>query len=255
MNPAFKFGLAAAAVLVVAVLGYNLLPRPVGPGLPGASETIAPTTAVSPAPIPTEEPTPTSRLVTFKPFGPGSILVMCPAPSADPDCVEDPRDDSITVTYILPAGWDEIGGAWIDENAPPAGAAVTVHRGSWLFSQPCKPQDVGDPDIRVGPAVDDFVTALVNHPLLDVTTPVDVTLAGYSGKYLELQVPDDISDCERYRPIDAHIYAQGPGHRWHMWVLDVGGVRVLIETNDYPGTPAARLAEEQSIIDSMVITP
>ena len=31
--------------------------------------------------------------------------------------------------------------------------------------------------------------------------------------------------CVRYRPLDMHIYAQGPGQRWHMWVLDVGGVR------------------------------
>jgi hypothetical protein len=40
-----------------------------------------------------------------------------------------------------------------------------------------------------------------------------------------------------------------------MWILDVDGVRVLVETNDYPGTSADRLAEEQAIIESLVITP
>ena len=194
------------------------------------------------------------------PFGPEGFG-MCGPADADPECVEDPRDDSIAFTFLVPQGWldlsaDENGaGAWIDENAPPDGASVTFTRGSWLFSEPCTPDDVGNPDVPVGPSVDDFVNALVDHPLLDVTAPVDVTLAGYSGKYLDLQVPDDIGDCFRYRPINSHIYAQGPGQRWHMWILDVDGVRVLIETNDYAGTSAQRLAEEQAIIDSIEITP
>ena len=255
MNSLYKLGLAAAAVLVVAIVGYNLLPRStIGPPVP------SPTVATSPSPSlsPTLKPTPSAgpRTVTATPFAPGTSTVLCPAPSVDPDCVEDPRDDSITVTYTVPEGWDEIDGSvWIDANAPPGGAAVGFARGSWMWSQPCTPDDLGAPDIPVGPSVDDFVTALVDHPLLDVTTPVDVTLSGFSGKYLDLQVPDDISDCARYRPLDAHIYAQGPGQRWHMWILDVGGVRILVETNDYPGTPPARLAEEQAMIDSIVITP
>ena len=112
-------------------------------------------------------------------------------------------------------------------------------------------------DIPVGPTVDDLVTALVDHPSLDVTSPVDVTLAGYSGKYLDLQVPDDISACAPYKPMDGatHFYAQGPGQRWHMWILDVGGVRVLVETDDFAGTSAQRLAEEQAMIDSLEINP
>jgi hypothetical protein len=255
MHTYAKIAIAAAAVLVVALVGYNFMPRPLGPA---GQVTPGPTVAPSPSPSgsPTFEPTRSAGPITVKPFAPGSPTVLCPPPSVDPACVEDPRDDSITVTYTVPEGWDDIGGTvWINENAPPDGAAVGFARGSWLWSQPCTPTDTDNPDIRVGPSVDDFVTALVNHPLLDVTTPVDVTLAGYSGKYLDLQVPDDISECARYRPIEAHIYAQGPGQRWHMWVLDVGGVRVVVETNDYATTPATRLAEEQAIIDSMVITP
>jgi hypothetical protein len=132
---------------------------------------------------------------------------------------------------------------------------VFFYRGNWLFSDPCRPNDEENPDLPVGPTVDDLVTALVDHPSLDVTAPVDVTLAGYSGTYLDLLVPDDISACVTYQPIAGHIYAQGPGQRWHMWILDVNGVRVVVETNDYAGTPAERLAEERAIIDSLVITP
>jgi hypothetical protein len=253
MNTYARFALAAAALVVLAVVGYNVLPR--SPDV-GGQVTPSPNVAPTPSAGPTLEPTKSAGPRTVTPFASGTPTVLCPPPTVDPDCVEDPRDDAITVTYTVPEGWDELGGGvWIDNNAAPDGAAVGFARGSWLWSQPCTATDTDDPDIRVGPSVDDFVTALVDHPLLDVSTPVDVTLSGFAGKYLDLQVPDDISDCVRYRPIEAHIYAQGPGQRWHIWVLDVGGVRILVETNDYAGTSAARLAEEQAIIDSMVISP
>ena len=146
---------------------------------------------------------------------------------------------------------------WIDGNGPPDGADLMFYRGSGLFSDPCLTEEEAEAaaDIPVGPTVDDLVTALVDHPSLDVTSPVDVTLAGFSGKYLDLLIPDDISACAYYKPMDGHHYAQGPGQRWHMWVLDVGGVRVLVETNDFAGTSAQRLAEEQAMIDSLEINP
>jgi hypothetical protein len=120
-----------------------------------------------------------------------------------------------------------------------------------------------DTDIPVGPTVADFVDAVANHPILDTTTPVDVTLAGYTGKSFDLQVPADISMCETepgnpssgpmYRPWEPGIYAQGPGHRWHLWVLDVDGVRVVVQSMDYAGTSAARRAELQAMVDSIRI--
>jgi len=43
-----------------------------------------------------------------------------------------------------------------------------------LYGDPWRAID--PPDIQVGPTVDDFANALVEHPLLEVTSPVDVTL-------------------------------------------------------------------------------
>ena len=71
---------------------------------------------------------------------------------------------------------------------------------------------------------------------LEVTTPVDVTLAGYSGKYVELQVPADIAACDQYRPWEPWYYAQTPGERWHLWILDVDGVRVVVQSMDHAET-------------------
>jgi hypothetical protein len=129
-------------------------------------------------------------------------------------------------------------------------------RGAWLLSNPCtKAQHLVDPDVAIGPSVDDFANAIADHPLLDATDPVDVTLAGYSGKYLDLQVPADISKCEVYRPWDPGIYAQGPSHRWHLWILDVDGLRLVVQSTDYPGTSANHRTELQAIVDSIRIKP
>ena len=194
-------------------------------------------------------PEPSASLVTYAqtPFGPGGFDD------------QDPRVASIKFTFDAPASWEPFleNGVGIGGNDAPDGAYFGFYRGGRLFSDPCltKAEAEAEADIPVGPTVNDFVTALVDHPSLDVTSPVDVTLAGYSAKYLDLKVPDDLSACATYKPFDGHIYAQGPGQRWHMWVLDVGGVRVLVETNDFAGTSAQWLAEEQAMIDSLQITP
>jgi hypothetical protein len=244
MNTYAKLIGAAAAVLVVAVVGYQFLPRNGGSG---AQPTAPPTAQPSPSASPT--PVPTASLVAhaLTPFGTGE----------DQFDTEDSRYDSMTFAVTAPPSWEAFGqvSVVIDGDGPPDGAAVWFWPGDDLFSEPCRPSDEQPADSPVGPTVDDFVTALVEHPSLDVTAPVEVTLAGYSGMYLTLTIPDDISGCDTYRPFgDSHIYAQGPGQRWHMWVLDVNGVRVVVESNDFPGTSPQRLAEMQSIVDSLVIT-
>lgn len=253
MSNLAKVLVATAAVVAVAFVGINLLPGS-GTGSGGVQPTPSPTATPSPTPTPTPPPTPTPTLAAhaLTPFAPVGV-----------DGEEDPRAASITFAFSAPPIWERFEelGVWpsVLGNEPPDGAFVGFYRGGDLFSEPCRTEQAeAEPDdpVAVGPTVADLVTALVDHPSLDVTDPVDVTLAGYSGTYLDLTVPDDISECARYRPMaDWHHYAQGPGQRWHMWILDVDGVRVVVETNDYPGTPPERLAEAQAIIESLVITP
>jgi hypothetical protein len=110
--------------------------------------------------------------------------------------------------------------------------------------------------MEVGPTADDFATALADHPLLDATLPVDVTLGGFSGKYVDVSAPADIAGCTgEYRIWDPNIYAQGPSHRWHLWILDVNGTRVVVETMDFPDISEQRANELQSMVDSIEITP
>jgi hypothetical protein len=184
---------------------------------------------------------------------------MCHVPPQS-GCTETPADDTITFTVTVPDGWNA-GGPWLvfGDNDPPSGAGTAFIRGAWLLTDPCK---FNTPWIPVGPTVADFVDAVAKHPILDTTAPVDVELAGYSGMYFEVQVPADISMCDsepggppQYRPWEPGIYAQGPGQRWHQWVLDVDGVRVVVQSFDFAGTPATRRAELQAIVDSIKIEP
>jgi hypothetical protein len=198
---------------------------------------------------------------------PGSdwcFVAPAPFPSPSPEgCTDTKSDDAIRITFDVPAGWATIGfGIWLQDenNASPGGAGLSFHRGAWLHSDPCVTDaqvadDGAPPDIPVGPTVDDFADAIAEHPMLDATTPVDVSLGGYDGRYLDLQIPADLTECATYFPWEPGIYAQGPSHRWHLWILDVDGVRVVVQTTDYAGTSAARQAELQAIVDSIRIEP
>jgi len=174
-------------------------------------------------------------------------------------CAETTADDSIGITYTVPEGWAFGFRAAVTKpsagTVAPSGMSLHFLRGGWLFSDPCLRVDTL-PDIPVGPGADDLAGALAAHPLLDTTTPVDVTLGGFSGKYLDLQVPPDISDCaESYYPWAPAFYAQGPNHRWHVWSLDVDGVRVVIQSGDFAGTLPQDLTEMHAIIESIQIEP
>ena len=51
MNPYIKVGAAIAAVLIVAIVGWNLLPAKQGVGVPDRSATPTPTATPAPSPI------------------------------------------------------------------------------------------------------------------------------------------------------------------------------------------------------------
>jgi hypothetical protein len=187
-----------------------------------------------------------------------------PFPSVDPSgCTDSKPDDSIRITFDVPAGWARVGnGVWLETetSSSPGGAGLHFERGAWLHADPClideqTQKDGAIPDIEVGPTVDDFANAIADHPLLDATTPVDVSLGGYSGKYLDLQLPADLTGCDAFWPWEPGIYAQGPSNRWHLWILDVDGVRVVVNSDEYATTSARHQAERQAIVDSIQIEP
>ncbi|HEY8238773.1 MAG TPA: hypothetical protein VIF63_04995 [Candidatus Limnocylindrales bacterium] len=271
-NPLRVATAAVVGVVVVAGALYAISPgSPFGgpsstptPVPSAATPSLTPTQLPTSQPIPSLDPSASPKAVSPDtpmaagryyevPFGPGG-MDLC---FGQAGCTEDPKDEAMRFTFTVPSGW--VGGSvhvlYASEGkAPPAGAGLVISRGGGLYAEPCG--DEPPPNILVGPTVDDFVSALVAHPKLDVTAPVDVSLAGYTGKYLDLQVPADITACSvSYFPWEPGIFAQGPGSRWHLWVLDVDGIRVVIQSTDYEGTSAARRAELLAIVESIEIEP
>ena len=240
------------AMAVVAVVAVGILVN-------NESEVAAPTTTESAPSTTTDAPT----TLTNGGLAAGSYIATPFAEEAtictpsQSGCVDPVGAESISFTFTVPDGdrWAGQGSwIWTASNAPPNGASLVFGLGGWLHGDPCTDGEASA-DIPVGLTVDEFANALADHPLLEVTTPVDVTLGGYSGKYLDLQVPADITECAAYRAWEFWLFAQGPGHRWHLWILDVDGVRVVVESMDYESTPAEVQSELQAIVESIQIEP
>ena len=109
----------------------------------------------------------------------------------------------------------------------------------------------GDRTYRPGPPSTSSQTALAEHPDLDVTSPVDVTLGGYSGKYLELRAPantttDELRTGPQRMQLLLRVGARASTPRgrtrlWRIWVLDVDGYPGGgPDTNSFPGDDSSR---------------
>lgn len=234
--------------------------------LASASPAAVPTTS-PPDATATAQPTPTATLMALHdgalaagryvatPFTPPNMWGLCMVPP-QPGCTESAADDSIRFTFTVPDGWSSRFGNAIfptTGTTAPGGQSIHLLRGGWLYSDPCHASL--PPDIQVGPTVAKFVSALADHPAWEATIPVEASLGGYSGKYMDLQLPSDVSVCSfaQFLPWEPAYYAQGPSHRWHVWALDVDGVRVVIQTGDFAGTSAHDRAELKVIVDSIRI--
>jgi hypothetical protein len=244
MNPTLRFAIGAAAVVLVAVIGLNLLPG--GSGIEGG-----------PAANPTPAPTPTPTPIRLPPYDPplvtrerGTYLAGDPFP--------------IPVTITVPAGWEgKVGGpyaAFLDKEGDGrnGGAAIAFTLSQSIYADPCNDRGFLDP--QPGPSVDDLASALANLPALDVTTPTEVTVDGYRGKQLTLTAPDNVDGCTlpsgEYRVWElplGRIFRITPGQRMTLWILDVDGERLVVSADTFQATSTEELSEVQEILDSIRI--
>jgi hypothetical protein len=240
MNITIRFAIGAAAVVVVAVIGFNFLPSRSGVG-------------GGPAATPTPAPTPTPTPIAL-PLYPQTVVVSEPGTYV----IDDPFP--IPVTISLPAGWaGKVGGpyaAYLDKAG--GGAAIAFTLSQSIYADPCSDQGFLDP--QPGPTVDDLAIALAGLPGLDATTAADVNVDGYRGKQLTLTAPDTFDGCtltrDGYRiwqlPLGA-ISSFAPGERMALWILDVDGKRLVISSDTFPATTATEQSEVQEILDSIRI--
>ena len=257
MNTVWKLAIAGAAVVVVAIVGFNLLPGKggivAGPG-------------PSPTPIPTPTPTPLPTIVSNVDFTgnfvPGTTYTI---------------DQSVTsgwMTFTIPAaGWSAFDPLFVGKNlaggrpgdgdvfdlyfSPHLVANVYTGGCHWLGTARTPP---------VGPTVDDLATALFAQAGPGASAPIPVTVGGHPGKKVELSIPQDldVTTCDsdgdfalfgRWLPVGqrygAAPWTYGNGQHNMVYIIDVDGQRQVIDTMYLPGASAADRAELDQIVASI----
>jgi hypothetical protein len=256
VNSFFKLGAAAAAVLVLAVVAWNQLPGGSGPGGPPS-----PTPQSSPSASPSGSPTASGPLPAVGTLAGGRYRLT---PLDDPS--------SLSIVADIPAGWQGFDSTALvspgkDSNT---GILIGFMDSDGLFSDACHWDVDGthsalQGDVAVGPTVDDLVAALKANTSYTSAAATPVTVGGFDGQEIELELPgsDVIAACDRrqgettgdYFVFPNGYYAQGPNSRWHLYIVDADGTRLITMVSLAEGTPQADITAAEAIVASFQITP
>ena len=250
----------ATALVVFAIAGCAT-----GQGVTTGQGT--PSAAASPTLTPTSSstPTPTAAASAAVLDFPGVSDDVAPGTYLWGAGAANPAD----ITFTMPAGWMSRYGIPHKDRGGPGEIAV----GNWIianvYADPCQWQgSLLDP--AVGPTVDDLASALVTQKGRSATAPTDVTLGGYPAKRVELSIPADLdrATCDggvirtwvapgEDTALDNETENLGmhPGQLNLVYIVDVNGERLVIDTWHMPGTSAADMAELDAILASMRIGP
>jgi hypothetical protein len=134
--------------------------------------------------------------------------------------------------------------------------AFAIWNADNVYVDPCNPA-AGRLEPPIGPSVDDFVAALSNLTEFHVTVPVNVTVGAFRGKEIELTALDSGGNCPEIVAFSAgdNNADLAPGERRRLQVLNVDGVRIVMETREPAERDAAAEAELHQILDSVRIEP
>jgi hypothetical protein len=207
---------------------------------------------------PADQPSPTVT-VTVPPTTPPQALFGGSSRSLAPgtyflDEVEGTPTTQILVT--VGAGWSTFDNWAIVKGADEGQDGMTFSRPPRVFLDACHPS-AGD---HPGPltTLDGLVAALREQGgWIDVTTPSEISIDGYAGKAFQRAAPTDTSDCgddladANLVGTDQSIYQ--PGETSTVWVLDLEGTTIVLETRVRAGQPAEVHAELAAMLDSIRI--
>jgi hypothetical protein len=235
-----RYGIAAAAIVVVAVLAFNLLPKAPGIAGPGATAT----------------PTPSPVSATVLPLGhldPGTYYVDDPA-----------FTQAKRFIFTVPAGWTGTGRSDIEKGDGTGKLMLATWVVSHIYGDVCQWQDTLVP---VGSTVGELVSALAAQTGRTASTPTDVTLGGFPAKRIELITPDmdlDAAFCHsgmlRYWPDpgpneNGGLWSASGNHTDVVYAVDVSGKRLVVIARHYAGSSEQDVAELNAIVNSIRIEP
>jgi hypothetical protein len=244
-----KVAIAAAAVVAVGLAWINLGRSQTGVGSgPTSSPSAAPTSS------PASEALPAATLepgTTYRISAEGSV-------GSHPMTFTVPGRDWFAIDTTGIVGKDVLG------EKPMYDIAFSMWRVGNVYADACRWTGT-ELDPILGRTVDDLANALSAQIGRSGTQPTDVTIDGYSGKKVELSLPADLDpkECDggEVRTWIAATgggyggFVYGAGQKNTVYILDVDGERLVIDTMYLPGTSAETLAELDQIIDSIDIEP
>jgi hypothetical protein len=240
MNSIAKFAIAAAAVVVVAVIGVNLLPRTGGESGGGpvasASPSASPSPGLSPSPAAADFPPDGDLAIGRHSMTRGGVRLSISVPTS---------------------GWHSEQGYFINNDA-----GVTPQGASFLFWDPSPIGVYSDPCAQktappAGPSTADLATAVSTVPGTDlVSGPSDVKVGGRDAKHVVFTIPEDLA-CGPgfhlwYGENEGQArYATALGSTHRVWIVDVDGTRLFIEAETYKDATPEIEQEVQQIVDSI----
>jgi hypothetical protein len=235
MNAQAKLAILAAAVLVVAVAGINLLRVDENVG--------GPTVAPSHDPL---TPNPQPSAVTTGDF-PSGLLT--------PDIPYAMTRDTVPFSVVFPtSGWWSNGDFYIENAAKAAELFFWPSAPDGVFVDPCSATQ--GPPLSSNAELANAVASIPGIAL--VSGPTDVTVGGLPAKHIVLTVPDDIAcavgDFKLWyaEGIDGGRYASRLGNTIRVWIIDAGdGTRLWIDAETPADASAESEAEIQQVIDSI----
>ena len=245
MNSFAKLAIALAAVVVVAVVGFNLLPR--GPSVGGQVVDPSP----SPSPTATPSPSPSPSTAAFPSSGPLEIGTHTAV------------RDGVAFSFTVPAGWMSSGEAELakGEYGQPEyiGIDLWPNAPDNVYADPCAHTPLRPPPSATAAGIAAAVAAVPGTDLVSGPTSVDV--GGRRAQRVVLTIREDI-DCAAH---DAYLWydestggarggwrwAEGLGATYRVWIIDVDGTLVWIDAYTFKGASPELDQEIQQIIDSI----
>jgi hypothetical protein len=227
MNKTLTYGLGAAAVVVLLVLGYQYLGPPANAGGPGGpTATPEATATVVPTPGPsTSSPTDFAALPIGTRLTEGDyVFTHIPA---------------LRVIFTVSSNWERNFPNWVVWSMDDDKAKLAVSTVDNVVIDPCQPA-LGFQDPAVGPTVDDLVAALRAVPGITFSAPAEVTQDGYTGVRLDYVPPDDLNDClddmgeamlitvDGSSDPDSVFEPPNGDNAYSIFIFDIEGTRVVI---------------------------
>ena len=121
------------------------------------------------------------------------------------------------------------------------------HIDLWTVSEVVEDPCSGPVYVDPGPSVQDLADALGAMPMWESTRPGPVTVGGYDGLVMDLNVPDPIppgcgAQPFHWRDDSGGSQVVGDGKHQRLWILDVSGQRLMIVAGWFPAGGSDSLA-------------